>query len=190
MTVRPTMEPSRVWTTDAVLRLMGVGSGTARLSFGPGQAVVTRHSTASGRLLSGATGGAASGGPGVVPIIQVTERMMAIESSPRLSLVIPAFNERECLPRLLDSVDEARGRFRHRRTRPGNSGRQRVDRRHRPPGRQPRLPRGPGEATAIAAARNGGARRALGDVLAFVDADMCIHPQTFNAIDSALQSPR
>ena len=170
---------------------MGVGSGTARLSFGPGQAVVTRHSTASGRLLSGATGGAASGGPGVVPIIQVTERMMAIESSPRLSLVIPAFNERECLPRLLDSVDEARGQYRHGPDRvqvivadnasTDGTGLLAADR---------------GclvarvERRAIAAARNGGARLALGEVLAFVDADMRIHPQTFNAIDSALQSPR
>jgi len=116
---------------------------------------------------------------------------MAVESSPRLSLVIPAFNERECLPRLLDSVDEARGRYRHGPDRvqvivadnasTDGTGLLAADR---------------GclvarvERRAIAAARNGGARLARGELLAFVDADMRIHPQTFDAIDAALQSPR
>jgi glycosyltransferase involved in cell wall biosynthesis len=38
----------------------------------------------------------------------------------------------------------------------------------------------------IAAARNGGAREARGEVLAFVDADFQIHPETLNAIEAAL----
>ncbi|MDX1584659.1 MAG: glycosyltransferase, partial [Thermoanaerobaculia bacterium] len=35
----------------------------------------------------------------------------------------------------------------------------------------------------IAAVRNGGAAKARGEILAFVDADMQIHPDTFNVID-------
>ena len=42
----------------------------------------------------------------------------------------------------------------------------------------------------IGAARNGGALCARGDVLAFVDADSRIHPETFNAIDSAFATGR
>jgi glycosyltransferase involved in cell wall biosynthesis len=42
------------------------------------------------------------------------------------------------------------------------------------------------ERRCIAAARNGGARHARGEMLAFVDADMRIHPGTFGAIDAAL----
>ncbi len=38
----------------------------------------------------------------------------------------------------------------------------------------------------IAAARNGGASAASGDIVCFVDADSVIHPQTFNVIDAAM----
>ena len=41
----------------------------------------------------------------------------------------------------------------------------------------------------IAAVRNGGAAVAAGPFLAFVDADMQVHPDTFNAIDAALADP-
>ena len=41
---------------------------------------------------------------------------------------------------------------------------------------------------AIAAARNGGAREARGEWLCFVDADMRVHPDTFGAIDRAVQT--
>ena len=97
-----------------------------------------------------------------------------------ISLVIPAYNESELLPRLLASVERARHAFE-------NSHGQlevivadncstdttaeiaasfgcrvaRVERR------------------CIASARNGGARIALGDILAFVDADSVIHEKTF-----------
>ncbi len=40
----------------------------------------------------------------------------------------------------------------------------------------------------IAAARNGGARVAQGRILCFVDADMRIHPETFNAVSVVLDS--
>ncbi len=45
------------------------------------------------------------------------------------------------------------------------------------------------EKRAIAAARNAGGRAARGEVLAFVDADSVIHPETFNAIDVTLARP-
>lgn len=44
----------------------------------------------------------------------------------------------------------------------------------------------PVEKRAIAAARNGGARVARGEILCFIDADSIIHPDTFNEIDRAL----
>jgi hypothetical protein len=34
-----------------------------------------------------------------------------VSDAPRFSLVIPAYNEEACLPRLLDSVDCARGAY-------------------------------------------------------------------------------
>src|SRR5207302_7767700 len=42
----------------------------------------------------------------------------------------------------------------------------------------------------IAAARNGGARAAAGEILCFIDADSALHPQTFDAVDRAIQSGR
>jgi glycosyltransferase involved in cell wall biosynthesis len=42
----------------------------------------------------------------------------------------------------------------------------------------------------IAAARNGGARAASGEVVAFIDADSLIHVDTFDAIDRTLASGR
>lgn len=42
----------------------------------------------------------------------------------------------------------------------------------------------------IGAVRNGGARVASGEILAFVDADTQIHPDTFNEIDEVLASGR
>jgi len=113
------------------------------------------------------------------------------DSGVRVSLVIPAYNEAELLPRLLDTVDVARRRFRH--------GAETVE--------VIVADNASSDATAeiasrrgcevvrvderrIASARNGGARRTTGPVLAFVDADMRIHAETFNAIEDALASGR
>ena len=46
------------------------------------------------------------------------------------------------------------------------------------------------EKRVIAAARNGGARAARGEIVCFVDADTRIHPETFRAIDEALATGR
>lgn len=111
--------------------------------------------------------------------------------APRFSLVIPAWNEELLLPRLLDSVRVARERC----ARGPDSVELIV------------ADNGSTDATAavassagcvvapvakrvIAAARNAGAAVARGEVLAFVDADTRIHPDTFDAIDRAMQSQR
>ena len=108
----------------------------------------------------------------------------------RQSLVIPAFNEARLLPRLLDSVCAARGRYR--------AGAEAVE--------VILADNDSTDATAelaaawgcrvvhvperrIAAARNGGARNARGEVLMFVDADSRVHPETFTAVDEALARP-
>ena len=108
---------------------------------------------------------------------------------PRLSLVIPAYNEEALLPRLLDTVMAARARY----------------------------ARGPDaievivadnvstdDTAAIAtrygcrvipvatrnigAVRNGGAREARGELLCFVDADGRVHPDVFNVVDTTLST--
>jgi glycosyltransferase involved in cell wall biosynthesis len=49
---------------------------------------------------------------------------------------------------------------------------------------------GKSEKRSIAAARNAGGRAARGGIVGFVDADMRIHPGTFDAIERAIESPR
>ncbi|MBI2212580.1 MAG: glycosyltransferase [Acidobacteria bacterium] len=112
-------------------------------------------------------------------------------STPRISLVIPAYNEEHFLPRLLDTVDAARTRFRSGADAievivadNGSTDRTAaiaVERKCRVVVVEPRN---------IAAVRNGGAAAARGEILAFVDADMRIHVETFNAIDTAIGSGR
>lgn len=109
----------------------------------------------------------------------------------RLSLVIPAFNEARLLPRLLDTVDVAKARF--------TAGADAVE--------VILADNGSTDATAaiaqargcrvapvakriIGAARNGGAALATSPLMCFVDADMQIHPDTFNAIERALGNSR
>lgn len=111
--------------------------------------------------------------------------------SQRIPLVIPARNESLWLPPLLDSVDEARKRY--------HLGRAAVevivsdnastdDTAAIAAARGCRVVRV--EKRVIAAVRNGGARAASGEVLAFVDADSRIHPETFNVVDCCLEGGR
>ena len=108
--------------------------------------------------------------------------------SARISFVIPAYNEERYLPRLLDSVDAARSRF---------SGDVEVivaDNVSTDATARIARERGCRVVTVttrnIGAVRNGGARRATGEILAFVDADTRIHPDTFVAVDEAMRDPR
>jgi glycosyltransferase involved in cell wall biosynthesis len=111
--------------------------------------------------------------------------------APRFSLVVPAWNEEALLPRLLDTVDAARARCRE-----GAHAVEVIVADNASTDRTAALARERGctvvrvEKRSIAAARNGGAQAARGEVLAFVDADMRIHPDTFDAIDGALATGR
>ncbi len=108
---------------------------------------------------------------------------------PEFSLVIPAHNEEDCLPRLLDTVDEARKQYRGGADAIevvvadnfSSDGTAQIVRRHG--SRVVSV-----EKRVIAAARNGGARAARGRLLAFLDADSQMHPQTFNAIARAMDT--
>jgi glycosyltransferase involved in cell wall biosynthesis len=108
---------------------------------------------------------------------------------PRLSLVIPAYNEERFLPRLLDSVAIAAERYVH-----GPSAVEVIvaDNGSTDRTAELALARGcrvvPVAMRSIAAARNAGGRAALGEIIGFVDADMQIHPNTFQAIEVALAS--
>ena len=116
---------------------------------------------------------------------------MAIGSPPArqrsISLIIPARNEARLLSRLLASVSVARARY--------VGGADSIDIVVADNGSTDQtthiarahgcevievIPR------TIAAVRNGGAAHAAGACLAFIDADMQLHPETFNAIATAL----
>jgi len=110
---------------------------------------------------------------------------------PRISLVVPARDEQELLPRLLDSVDVARRRF---AAAGGEVETIVADNASTDAtaavaaGRGCRVVRV--EKRRIGAVRNGGAAAATGELLAFTDADGSIHPETFVAIDRAMASGR
>jgi glycosyltransferase involved in cell wall biosynthesis len=111
-----------------------------------------------------------------------------------MSLVIPAWNEAALLPRLLDSVDVARRRW--------------IEAGHPADTIEVILAdNGSTDATAriagergckvatiekrvIAAVRNGGAAMASGEILAFIDADSMVHPDSFIAVAAAMANPR
>ncbi len=110
---------------------------------------------------------------------------------PRFSLIVPAYNEVELLPRLLASVEVAARRL------PEGAGAVEVivadnastdgtaASAERLGARAVRV-----EKRSIGAARNGGAALARGEVLLFTDADGQIHRETFNVVARALASPR
>lgn len=109
----------------------------------------------------------------------------------RFSLVVPAYNEAQFLPRLLASVDLARSRHRDGpeavevivadNASTDDTGRIAGERGCRVVRVAKR---------SIAAARNGGAAVAAGEVVCFVDADTRLHEATFVRIDDVLQGGR
>lgn len=110
---------------------------------------------------------------------------------PAISIVIPAYNESQVLPRLLDTIDAARDRF--------AGGRDRIEVIVADNGSTDEtadIARARGCVVApvakrmIAAARNGGAAVATAPILCFVDADMQIHPGTFTAIAGTMADSR
>lgn len=106
-----------------------------------------------------------------------------------VSLVIPAHNEAALLPRLLKTVERARERY--------NRGRGAVEVIVADNASTDDTAAIAGEygctvvtveKRCIGAARNGGAAATSGSILAFVDADIRIHPETFNAIEASIGS--
>ena len=109
----------------------------------------------------------------------------------RFSVIIPAYNEESYLPRLLKSIAIARANY--------SGGPEQIE--------VVVADNCSTDATAevaaahgarvvnvvkrrIAAARNGGARATIGDILCFIDADSAIHPNTFDEIDRAMKTGR
>jgi glycosyltransferase involved in cell wall biosynthesis len=109
----------------------------------------------------------------------------------RQTLVIPAHNEEALLPRLLDTVDAARARY--------SFGADAIDvivADNASTDRTAEIAAARGcrvvsvAKRAIAAARNGGAAGARSPILAFIDADSQVHPETFNGVERALADSR
>ena len=109
----------------------------------------------------------------------------------KFSVIIPAHNEEKYLPRLLESIEVARSNY--------SGGADEIEvivANNQSTDRTAEVALAHGarvvnvEKRRIAAARNGGARAADGEILCFIDADSALHPQTFDAIDRAIQSGR
>jgi glycosyltransferase involved in cell wall biosynthesis len=107
----------------------------------------------------------------------------------KFSVIIPAYNEAEYLPRLLDSIEVAKSNY--------SGGPEAVevivaDNLSTDGTAEVAAARGARVVTVakrrIAAARNGGAHAAQGEIVCFIDADSALHPQTFNAIDRAMKT--
>ena len=109
----------------------------------------------------------------------------------RFSVIIPAYNEEKFLPRLLESIEAARANYSGGRDQievivadnDSTDSTAQVSSAHG--ARVVRVTK-----RRIAAARNGGARAAQGEVLCFIDADSAVHRETFNAIDAAMKTGR
>lgn len=108
---------------------------------------------------------------------------------PRISLVVPAYNEEKYIPVLMDSVDRAKEAY--------TGGAEQIEvivannastDKTRPVAEARGCRVVDVEKRAIAASRNGGAAAATGDIICFTDADTEIHEDTFNVIDQLMAS--
>jgi glycosyltransferase involved in cell wall biosynthesis len=110
--------------------------------------------------------------------------------TPAISVIIPCYNEATLLPRQLTTIDTARRAF--------SGGRERVevivsDNASTDDTAAIAVARGCRLASStirrIGAVRNAGAAVARGAVVAFIDADSAIHPETFNVIAAFMNRP-
>src|SRR5207253_4607314 len=109
----------------------------------------------------------------------------------KFSVIIPAYNEEQYLPRLLKSIEIARSNY--------SGGRGEIEvivADNDSSDATAEIAREHGARVVhvakrrIAAARNGGARAARGEIVCFIDADSAVHPQTFDAVDKAMKTGR
>lgn len=111
--------------------------------------------------------------------------------NPRISLIIPARNEEAHLPKLFNTIAEAKEKYHYG---PGAVEVIVVDNGSTDNTASIAEQRGAPvvleERRIIAAVRNAGAAIAKGDFLAFIDADSRMHPETFNVIDRKLSNDR
>jgi glycosyltransferase involved in cell wall biosynthesis len=109
----------------------------------------------------------------------------------KFSIIIPAYNEEQYLPRLLDSIDVARSNYSG-----GPDSVEVIVADNDSNDRTAEIATARGarvvrvEKRRIAAARNGGGHAARGEIVCFIDADSAVHPQTFNAIERTIASGR
>ena len=109
----------------------------------------------------------------------------------RFSIIIPAYNEERYLPRLLNSIEVARAQYSG-----GATEIEVIVANNDSTDATAQVANALGAQVVhvakrrIAAARNGGARTARGEIFCFIDADSAIHPQTFNAIDHVMNTGR
>jgi glycosyltransferase involved in cell wall biosynthesis len=120
-----------------------------------------------------------------------SDTLMTPTNDLRFSIIIPAYNEEQYLPRLLDSIDAARSNY--------SGGAEAVEvvvADNDSTDRTAEIAAARGARVVrvakrrIAAARNGGGHAARGEIVCFIDGDSAVHPQTFNAIAGAIASGR
>lgn len=109
----------------------------------------------------------------------------------KFSVIIPAYNEAQYLPRLLDSIEVARSNYSG-----GPAAIEVIVADNDSNDRTAEVAAAHGARVVtvkkrrIAAARNGGGHAARGEIVCFIDGDSAVHPQTFDAIDQAIKSGR
>lgn len=110
-------------------------------------------------------------------------------AAPKFSLIIPAYNEADYLPRLLDTVTQARTHYQG-----GPDAIEVIVSDNDSRDNTAAIAHSHGCKVAhvverrIAAVRNGGAALAEGEFLCFTDADVRVHPQTFNIIEKTMDT--
>jgi glycosyltransferase involved in cell wall biosynthesis len=107
----------------------------------------------------------------------------------RFSIIIPAYNEEKFLPRLLESIEIARANYKNGKVEiivADNSSTDKTTEIAQKFGCRVASV----EKRCIAAARNGGAKIAQGEIFCFIDADSALHPDTFKKIDEAMSDER